>query len=218
MLGQQWCLLENVSPDVLNYPIDLACDKLVEALPTSTPVPPTPRPIIPVTKEAEELLPTSTPTPSYVQNWCDPGGAWGDGRCNDPDPAVRDWYYNAGWYFAQVDAGVLSPQDVPPQYNPPTPTSDSYSSSASAPSFSIGYTCGTSMQVTWDGLPAGAVLNVADSNINSYPSGSGGVTGATAPSGAGPSMCTSGSYTTTYTVTGTLSLSGLISGTCTPAC
>jgi len=210
VLGQQWCLLENVSPDVLNYPIDLACENVVQGLPTATPPPPSPRPFIPVTEEVEPSA-TPTATSSVIQNWCDPGGPW-FGKCDDPDPAIRDWYYNAGWYFAQADAGNIPPQNIPPQYNPPTPTPDVGSN------FNIAFLCNVAMKIVWSGLPAGAALDVSDWTVNSSLSPGTGATGLNTPSGTLGSGCTIGSYSATYSVTGTLNTSGFISGTCTPAC
>lgn len=61
-------------------------------------------------------LPTATPNGS--QNWCYAGGPWADGRCNDPDPVVRDWYWNAGWYNAALAGGKIN--SIPEQYRHPT--------------------------------------------------------------------------------------------------
>jgi LysM repeat protein len=36
-----------------------------------------------------------------VGNWCYPGGPWGDGRCDDPDPDVSQHLWECGYYFAQ---------------------------------------------------------------------------------------------------------------------
>jgi LysM repeat protein len=38
---------------------------------------------------------------NQVDNWCNPGGPWGDGRCNDPDPYVSEHLWECGYYFAQ---------------------------------------------------------------------------------------------------------------------
>lgn len=61
-------------------------------------------------------LPTATPNGS--QNWCYAGGPWADGRCNDPNPFVRDWYWNAGWYNAALAGGQID--SIPEQYRNPT--------------------------------------------------------------------------------------------------
>lgn len=57
-------------------------------------------------------------TPNGAMNWCYAGGRWDDGRCNDPDPAVRDWYWNAGWYNAALASGEIDV--IPEQYRNPT--------------------------------------------------------------------------------------------------
>ncbi|MCS6835461.1 MAG: SH3 domain-containing protein [Anaerolineae bacterium] len=201
VLGQDWCLLERVSPDVLNYPIDLECETVVE-------IQPTPRP----TRQQPTPAPTLTATPSFVQNRCDPGGAW-FGRCDHPNPAIRDWYYKAGWYFAQADAGVIPYDDIPPEFKPSTPEPN-----VEPEPFVIGYDCGIAMKVVWSGLPPGAVLDVGESSVNYYPSGQGQISGATSPSGTSGDMCSNGTYHASYTVSGSLSLSGFINGTCSPSC
>lgn len=66
--------------------------------------------------EQETTLLTVRPaaTPIETNNWCYAGGPWGDGRCNDPDPNVRAWYWNAGWYFSAFERGEI--EEVPAQY------------------------------------------------------------------------------------------------------
>lgn len=51
---------------------------------------------------------------SAVANLCDVGNLWGDGRCNAADGAVREWFYQAGWYNAQLVCGNVS--DIPDQF------------------------------------------------------------------------------------------------------
>ncbi len=40
-------------------------------------------------------------------NWCYDPDIWGDGRCNDPDPYVSDWFWTVGWYRANYEAGRI---------------------------------------------------------------------------------------------------------------
>lgn len=56
-------------------------------------------------------------------NWCNPGGPWGDGRCNNPDPFVASYYWEMGWCMANdVDpAALMASSVVPAAFN------DSYS-------------------------------------------------------------------------------------------
>jgi len=220
LLGQQWCLLEDVSPDVLNYPIDLACETVVEALssPTATPQPPPPRPLIPVTEEVGELAPTATA--SYIQNLCDPGGPWDDGRCNSDDPTVRDWYYNAGWYFAQADAGLINRQDIPAQYNLPTLTPVPPEGTEEDGGFNIFFYCSPAgfTYLKWNNLPGGSSLDVDDwlfdDGTYSYTLTGTGAKGLSAPNGTLGPKCLSGTYDTDFSVTGTLNTSGNINGSC----
>lgn len=79
--------------------------------------------------------PTATATSAALvtplaigNNWCDPGQPWGDGRCDDPDPSRRAWFYQMGFYQYQVANGA-SLNTIPPQYRgflaesaPPKPT------------------------------------------------------------------------------------------------
>lgn len=33
-------------------------------------------------------------------NWCNPGGPWDDGRCNNPNPYIASYYWEMGWCMA----------------------------------------------------------------------------------------------------------------------
>lgn len=33
-------------------------------------------------------------------NWCNPGGSWSDGRCDNPNPDISAYYWQVGWYMA----------------------------------------------------------------------------------------------------------------------
>ena len=72
------------------------------------------------------LTPIATPgnTSVCTLNLCYAGNAWGDGRCNDPDPARYAWYWTTGWYLACYEAGLI---DVLPPYLLPS----SFSATAS---------------------------------------------------------------------------------------
>ncbi len=43
-----------------------------------------------------------------LDNWCDAGGPWGDGRCNAETEALTQWYYTCGWYMARFERGEFS--------------------------------------------------------------------------------------------------------------
>lgn len=47
-----------------------------------------------------------------VDNWCDAGGVWDDGRCNDGDEYQQEWHWTCGWYMAQVDKGMFTIEDL----------------------------------------------------------------------------------------------------------
>lgn len=65
--------------------------------------------------EMVALAPTAVLTPVETNNWCYAGGPWSDGRCNDPDPNIRAWYWNAGWYRSALERGIID--DIPPEYS-----------------------------------------------------------------------------------------------------
>ncbi len=37
-----------------------------------------------------------------IDNWCDPGGKWDDGRC------VNDWFWECGWMMAHYEQGMMT--------------------------------------------------------------------------------------------------------------
>lgn len=43
-----------------------------------------------------------------LDNWCDAGGPWGDGRCNAETEALTKWFYTCGWYMARYERGEFS--------------------------------------------------------------------------------------------------------------
>lgn len=46
-------------------------------------------------------------TSANIPNWCEPGQAWGDGRCESDDPWVEDYMWKAGWCRAMDEADLL---------------------------------------------------------------------------------------------------------------
>lgn len=49
-----------------------------------------------------------------ADNWCYPGGEWGDGRCNHPDPFVQTYNWTIGWYMPRCEAQIF-PADALPE-------------------------------------------------------------------------------------------------------
>ncbi len=111
-LGAAFCILEDVPENLLNYPVDLECptDDPVEPTITNTPATSSSSP-----SETEE--PMETEEPQDDNNLCSEGNAWDDGRCNS------DYWWQAGFYLGQVEAGIITIDDVPSQFKPsPTAT------------------------------------------------------------------------------------------------
>jgi hypothetical protein len=44
---------------------------------------------------------------SNEPNWCFSGQAWGDGRCNHPDPYIYDYNWRMGWWMAHCELGLI---------------------------------------------------------------------------------------------------------------
>ena len=55
------------------------------------------------------------------ENWCFDPEHWGDGRCADEDPWIRNWYYTCGWYRAAIDRGELTLLQIPEMCRRPLP-------------------------------------------------------------------------------------------------
>lgn len=179
-IGEKWCALENISPDALNYPIDLLCEgEDVNAF-IARVMPERIQPTRP---------PTATPsgataTPNVPQSLCDKGQAWDDGRCDNPDPALKDWYYNAGWYYKQVELGNITPDQIPPQYQIATPEPPKPEvTEVPPPPFIASWVCSVGSgepRISWSAVPVGQTVNakiredgidVFFSDIGSPPSG-----------------------------------------------
>jgi len=162
-----------------------------------------------------------------INNWCDVGGKW-EGKCDDPDPTLRDWLYNAGWYYAQVDKGVLRLEQIPSEYYTPPPanteTAETVATEAPPPApFTITFACSSGgIGIIWSGLPAGATLSVTDWYVNISTSIA--PTVSLSPSASSPSggstdtSCEIGNHTANYSVMGSMTTSGTISLACSPMC
>lgn len=62
-------------------------------------------------------IPANNTVDPATDNWCYGGRPWGDGRCEPANnPALRDWFWKAGWYMAQVEHGLLSADQVPSEF------------------------------------------------------------------------------------------------------
>lgn len=68
--------------------------------PTNTNIPPTTN------------LP-AIPNPSPIDNWCFPGGPWGDGRCNVGDEALQNYMWRLGWLNARIERGEINTTSLP---------------------------------------------------------------------------------------------------------
>ncbi|MEL6407558.1 MAG: calcium-binding protein [Chloroflexota bacterium] len=54
---------------------------------------------------------------SQDANWCYDGQPW-ENQCMHDDPALQDWYWNAGWHMARFTSGEITYFDIPEQYRP----------------------------------------------------------------------------------------------------
>lgn len=95
-----------VPSDLLNYDVDEPGEESAPDTPSNSTAsnPPAPTEVPVQTASDGEVTACGT------QNWCDAGGQWDDGRC------VDDWYWNAGWYNAQLECGTID--SIPAQYQP----------------------------------------------------------------------------------------------------
>jgi uncharacterized protein YgiM (DUF1202 family) len=114
-LGEAFCILENVPENLLNYEVDLTCpnigDEPISIIIDDTGANP----------PSDSAPPEATEEPTDDNNLCSEGNAWDDGRC------TSDYWWQAGFYFGQVEKGVITIDQVPNTYNPsptatPTPT------------------------------------------------------------------------------------------------
>lgn len=51
-----------------------------------------------------------------TSNRCEAGNAWGDGRCNHPDPEVQQFLWEQGWYYQRVEDGDIGENQIPVDY------------------------------------------------------------------------------------------------------
>lgn len=54
-----------------------------------------------------------------VLNYCNAGQPWGDGRCISMDSNITAYYYQAGWYQAAYECGVID--KIPSAFDPSQP-------------------------------------------------------------------------------------------------
>lgn len=97
-----------------------------------------------------------------VDNWCAPGGPWDDGRCNNPDPTLANWYWQAGWYNAAYEAGLIDavpaeyaapPSEIPPPAVTPTSAPPTFNATITG---CTDFVTHYEVDVTYTNLPAGA--------------------------------------------------------------
>lgn len=116
--------VEEIPDELLNYEVDVP-----EPLEEEIAEPDETVPDIDETDDSEELpvepegSSENISLPAYVAcspeaNWCQPGGPWGDGRCNDPE--LSGWYWEAGYYNAQQECGIV--EEIPEEYVVEEPT------------------------------------------------------------------------------------------------
>ncbi len=56
---------------------------------------------------------TTTTNTSPSDNWCFPGGPWGDGRCDVGDEGQRNYMWRLGWLNAHIERGEIATTSVP---------------------------------------------------------------------------------------------------------
>jgi len=138
----QLCALENIPANILNYPLDLNCET-VDPTPTAVPAvsnPPVNNPPAIPTATSEPIVDSASP-PNNIDdnNLCYEGNAWGDGRCR------TDYDWQAGFYYGQVEAGVINIEDIPaPFYVTPTPIPTVSPNGGSGNPIVASVSCGTS--------------------------------------------------------------------------
>jgi hypothetical protein len=104
-LGEAFCILENVPETLLNYEVDLYC-------PSAGDVPITL--IINDDGSGGSSSPEATEEPEDDTNLCSEGNAWDDGRCDS------EYWWTVGYYYGQYEAGVITFDEIPSQFLPPT--------------------------------------------------------------------------------------------------
>jgi hypothetical protein len=113
---QTYEFIEAIPAELVNYSVNIPDEE--DAAPT--PEPTLEEPVVLPELEVTEAVVSSVSDPNLTEcgtrNWCNEGEPWGDGRCNDPDPDVSNWYWNAGWYNAQLECGAIS--SIPEEFAP----------------------------------------------------------------------------------------------------
>lgn len=109
--GNYW-FINNIPSPLLNYEVEVETEEPEE---TPTPVTDAP-PSAPIQTEEPISNVDNNVTECGTRNWCNAGERWGDGRCNDPDPDVANWYWTGGWYNAQQECGAI--EEIPEEFRP----------------------------------------------------------------------------------------------------
>jgi hypothetical protein len=111
---ETYSFIDSIPPELVNYDVEIPVEDLPEE--TASPEPePEFVPEVEVT-EAASITGDTQLTDCGTLNWCNAGEPWGDGRCSDPDPDVSSWYWNAGWYNAQLACGSI--ETIPEEFAP----------------------------------------------------------------------------------------------------
>lgn len=153
--------VNNIPSSLLNY--DVTVEQTEE---TPTPVTVVPPAVPPITTEEPILSVDESLTDCGTRNWCNAGERWGDGRCNDPDPNVANWFWTGGWYNAQLECGAID--EIPEEFRP-LPTAEPVAD-APPPFFGRVVSCnntGSDLEfvITMFNIPAeAAATNVVNNN------------------------------------------------------
>lgn len=153
-----YAFINDIPASLLNYDVEVEIEEDVveEPVPESSPV------VVntPVPAPSEQVVQSNDPnvTECGSLNWCNSGEPWGDGRCNDPDPDLSSWYWNAGWYQAQLECGAI--ESIPQEFGP-LPTAVPVSAPATSPYPTAGCTLYDSV----GGLPGTYYINFNGGNF-----------------------------------------------------
>jgi|GEM_PF-1329218 len=174
-LGQAFCVLENVPEGLFNYAVDLECPDLVQGTDDNQPDVTLADPPSNNNTSDEDIIGGASDSPPNVENVDEPddntsddpdiivgaggnnlcfeGNAWGDGRCQ------TDYDWQAGFYYGQVEAGIINVNDIPaPFYVTPTPQPTASPKSGGSSGLSASLSCGGTFGeyvVTVSSFPSG---------------------------------------------------------------